>query len=67
MVERDGTLDMAADCLRIITRAEMRMADEIDKIPSAQGRRSDFAQNLGEVNPTYSELNLDRRRLSDWR
>lgn len=31
-----------ADCLSIIERAEMRMADELDRKPSAQGRRSIF-------------------------
>jgi phage N-6-adenine-methyltransferase len=56
-----------ADCLRIITRAEMRMADEADK-----------AQERGELHPphrtvqgsdtsTFDDLGLDRRRLAEWR
>jgi hypothetical protein len=31
-----------ADSLRTITRAEIRMASEGDKIPKAQGRRTDL-------------------------
>jgi ParB family chromosome partitioning protein len=61
--------DTHADCLRIITRAEMRMATEIDNKPSAQGQRRDlnFPQSLGEVVPTLKELGVDDRRLSEWR
>jgi hypothetical protein len=54
------------DCLRIITRAEMRMADELDKKPSAQGQRTDIRQTSAEV-ATLDELGLDHRRVSEWR
>ena len=57
-----------ADCLRIIVRAEMKMADAIDE-----------GQESGEVHPpyrtvhssdsyaTFSELGIDRQRLAEWR
>lgn len=59
-----------ADCLRIITRAEMRMANEIDK-GQAEGRvakagkanvRSPDISNL-----TYEELGVTRQRVAEWR
>lgn len=59
--------DTHADCLRIITRAEMRMADEIDRKPSAQGQRRDLVQGLDEVAPSYEDLGIDKRRVSEWR
>jgi hypothetical protein len=54
-----------ADCLRIITRAEMRMANEIDR-GQASG---DIARNgqHGEAVQTSDSLDLDRRRVSEWR
>jgi phage N-6-adenine-methyltransferase len=55
-----------ADCLRMIVRAEMRMADEIDKKPSTQGKRTDFDRSPDEV-PTVEELGISRQRLSEWR
>lgn len=59
--------DTHADCLRIITRAEMRMANEIDRQPNAQGRRSDIPRTSGEVEPTYSDLGVTSQRVSEWR
>lgn len=58
-----------ADCLRIITRAEVRMADELDKKPSAQGQRRDInlVRRSDEVAPAYEDLGLDRRRVAEWR
>lgn len=56
-----------ADCLRMIVRAEIRMVDEIDKKPSGQGRRRDFARSSGEVTPTIEELGISRQRLAEWR
>jgi phage N-6-adenine-methyltransferase len=58
--------DTHADCLRIITRAEMRMADEIDKVPTAQGRNLPNVQALDE-RASYEEMGLDRRRVAEWR
>jgi phage N-6-adenine-methyltransferase len=51
-----------ADCLRIITRAEMRMADEVDADPS-------IARNgqHGQAVQTLDSLGLDRRRIAEWR
>lgn len=59
--------DTHADCLRIITRAEMRMADEIDR-----GQASGEVAGLGfnqhsEGVQTTDTLGLDRRRVSEWR
>lgn len=56
-----------ADCLRLIVRAEMRMATEIDRKPSAQGRRSDFVVEDDEVVPTIEELGVRRDQVHDWR
>jgi hypothetical protein len=64
-----------ADCLAVIKRAEIRMADEID---AAQGRGEiarlgDFLANQWGVRnsdtpaATYPELGLSRQRLSEWR
>lgn len=51
----------------MIVRAEMRMADEIDAKPSAQGRRNDFPQTSGDVVPTLEEIGVSSQRLSEWR
>lgn len=60
-----------ADCLRMIVRAEMRMADEVDRGQqrgdvakkedgrSASVRRADTS--------TLDELGVDRQRLQEWR
>lgn len=56
-----------ADCLRMIVRAEMRMADEIDKGQSegtiaSGGRRPKASEIL-----TVSDLARDREQLREWR
>ena len=57
-----------ADCLRIITRAEMRMANEIDR-----GQAGGEVATPGRVNArsqgisTFDKLGLDSRRVSEWR
>jgi len=57
-----------ADCLRIITRAEMRMADEVDALDKNKGGRLKSTPRFGEVSaPTIKELGVDDRRLSEWR
>ena len=61
-----ATHETHADCLRIITRAEMRMADEVDQGQergeiAAEGQHGDKApQSLGS-------LGLNDRRVADWR
>lgn len=56
-----------ADCLRIITRAEMRMANEVD----AAQRRGEVARHGGDRSKPQSSglenLGLDNRRVSEWR
>jgi hypothetical protein len=58
-----------ADCVRIITRAEIRMAMEIDTKPSAQGQRRDlnFLQTSKEVTPTLEDLGINPGRVHEWR
>lgn len=65
-----------ADCLRIITRAEMRMADEVDRGQasgdvagqSSHGRTRNSVRSADTDLPTsYSDLGIDRRRVSEWR
>jgi phage N-6-adenine-methyltransferase len=63
----DAGNETKADCLLLVKRAEIRMADELDKKPSAQGRRSDFVRTSDEVNPTLAELGLSRQRVDEWR
>jgi hypothetical protein len=58
-----------ADCLRMIVRAEMRMADEIDRGQergevARQGQRSNVrAPDVCELD----DLGIDRRRVAEWR
>ena len=63
-----------ADCLRIITRAEIRMADEIDRGQSSGDiatKNQPVSQYVQEpdipVAATYEDLGLDRRRVAEWR
>lgn len=71
-----------ADCLRIITRAEMRMADEIDrgqergevalahrpKTVQASDTSSASVPDEDSRQPaTFDDLGIDRRRVSEWR
>lgn len=53
-----------ADCLRIITRAEMRMANEVDE---AQERNELRGRGRHSNSPGLGDLNLDSRRVSEWR
>ena len=43
------------------------MADEIDAVPSAQGRRSDLVQVSDDVAPTYDEMGVTKQRVSEYR
>jgi phage N-6-adenine-methyltransferase len=66
-----------ADCLSMIKRAELRMADEID----AAQERGEVAKADGTINPgsiqgvrspdtlpaTYEELGISRQRVGEWR
>ena len=60
-----------ADCLRMIIRAEIRMANEVD----AAQERGEVQRHGGQLPrddqssdiPSIDELGLDRRRLSEWR
>jgi hypothetical protein len=66
-----AAIETQADCLRMIVRAEMRMADEIDR-----GQANGEVASAGD-NPivrasdnqvlTYEALGIDRRRVSEWR
>jgi phage N-6-adenine-methyltransferase len=74
----DAAAETQADCLRIITRAEMRMADEID---GGQERgevarpRDTLRQNIvvramdnGDAEPvTFDDLGIARQRVAEWR
>ena len=60
-----------ADCLRMIVRAEMRMADEVDRgqangeVASAGDSPSVRASDNQAI--TYEALGIDRRRVAEWR
>ena len=54
------------DCLRIIVRAEARMADELDRAPTAQGRNLPNVQASDE-RASFDEMGIDRRRVAEWR
>jgi phage N-6-adenine-methyltransferase len=62
-----------ADCLRIITRAEMRMANEIDRgqaageLQRAGGARNFIVQPSDNEAASLDDLGIDRRRVSEWR
>ena len=58
--------DTHADCLRIITRAEIIMADEIDR-GQASGHHHGKVQTSDLKPATYDELGIDKRRVSEWR
>ena len=53
-----------ADCLRIITRAEMRMANEIDADPHLGKHGGDRSNVRG---PDLEDIGVSRQRLSEWR
>jgi phage N-6-adenine-methyltransferase len=60
-----------ADCLRIITRAEMRMADEVDRarelgeIARKNQPVSQYVQ-ASDIPATLGDLGIDRRRVAEW-
>ena len=66
-----------ADCLLLIKRAEIRMADEIDAAQrrgevatdaTGGGRPSKTCPKFGQVSPaTYDELGFTRQRVAEWR
>jgi phage N-6-adenine-methyltransferase len=61
-----------ADCLRMIVRAEMRMADEIDRGQAAgevarQDRHPGSVRAVDTEPITYESLGIDRRRVPEWR
>lgn len=65
-----------ADCLSIIKRAELRMADEIDAAQQrgevaradAHGRGIQSSVRGADTRPaTYEELGLTRQRVAEWR
>lgn len=58
--------DTHADCLRIITRAEMRMADEIDR-GQESGEVAKAGNPHGSNSPKLGELDISSQRLSEWR
>lgn len=63
--------DTHADCLRMIVRAEMRMANEIDagQKRGDVSRRGDnrFTRVDRQDSAVYEELGIDHRRVSEWR
>jgi len=60
-----------ADCLRIITRAEMRMANEIDRGQEAGEVRSagqpSIVRTSDNTSASLEDLGVSRQRLSEWR
>jgi phage N-6-adenine-methyltransferase len=62
-----------ADCLAMIKRAEIRMADEIDaaqargEVTGHGGGRNFKVRDPDLENATFDELGLDRRRVAEWR
>lgn len=59
-----------ADCLRIITRAEIRMAGEIDRGQEAgeiakAGRKANVPASDNKA--TMAELGISRQRVNEWR
>lgn len=72
----NASKDTQADCLRIIARAEMRMADEID---AGQERGELATVNTGGANipngvrssdtvpATLDDIGVTRQRLAEWR
>jgi phage N-6-adenine-methyltransferase len=62
-----------ADCLRIILRAEMRMADAIDEgqengeVRTQESGRPESVQTSDTSPATFEELGIARQRVSEWR
>jgi hypothetical protein len=69
---KDATAEAQADCLRIIALAELRMVEEIDKgqekgeVAKPHVHVSDV--QTADIRPaTFDDLDLDRRRVHEWR
>jgi hypothetical protein len=64
-----ATNETHADCLRIITRAEMRMADEIDKGQAAGtiSKRGRATNKKARAPDFYKELGVSKQRVAEWR
>jgi phage N-6-adenine-methyltransferase len=64
-----------ADCLAMMKRAEIRMADEIDAAqargevarPTDSLRQNTVVQSSDNGATTFDDLGLDRRRVAEWR
>ncbi len=56
-----------ADCLRMIVRAEMRMADEIDRGQEEGHIQGAHAGVQSSDRANLEEVGVDKRRLSEWR
>jgi hypothetical protein len=70
----DAANEAHADCLRIITRAEIRLAREIDaaqergEVERAGGDRVSTIVRAADNGPAaIGDLGLDRRRVAEWR
>jgi hypothetical protein len=65
--------DTHADCVRIIARAEIRMANEIDRAQEAGqvarpgGDRQTIVQASDNGAATFSDLGVSRQRVAEWR
>lgn len=68
-----ATNETHADCLRIIVRAEMRMATEIDRgqerghVATRQGRPTSVQLADSSSPTTLDDLGVSKQRLSEWR
>lgn len=62
-----------ADCLKMVARAEIRMANEIDaaqargEVAKPGGDRQSIVRDADNGSATFDDLDLDRRRVSEWR
>jgi len=69
----DATKETQADCLSIIKRAEIRMANEIDaaqergEVERPGGNRKIIVRSADNDPATYGELGLSRQRVAEWR
>jgi hypothetical protein len=72
---RNAAIEVQADCLRIIKLAELRLADEIDAAqergevakPVDTLRQGPVVRTTDNGPATFDDLNLDRRRVAEWR
>ena len=61
-----------ADCIRIITRAEMRMANEIDAEKAAGnlrgvGNPNQIQRDAVNSKTTYADIGIAQQRVAEWR